>query len=209
MLRLSFGCRARAQPSVDDAWILRSRRNNNLRLSLVVVRNIATLYRKPRHRYSRTRHGLHLLNKVATRQIHVLVKVPQMAESINEGTPSSLTRQIGDFVESDEAIASIETDKTDVCVDTPQAGGIREVFVAVGDTVTVGQDLARIDTEAGADTHSSRQSGNEKPDTTSVEADFQAMHTNSTDAFIGRTQDTPGPRDKQNSPERPLGTTHL
>ena len=41
----------------------------------------------------------------------VIVKVPQMAESISEGTLSSFTKQVGDQVEQDEEIASIETDK--------------------------------------------------------------------------------------------------
>jgi 2-oxoglutarate dehydrogenase E2 component (dihydrolipoamide succinyltransferase) len=40
-----------------------------------------------------------------------VVKVPQMAESISEGTLKQWSKQIGDFVEQDEEIATIETDK--------------------------------------------------------------------------------------------------
>lgn len=40
-----------------------------------------------------------------------IVKVPQMAESISEGTLKQWSKQIGDFVEQDEEIATIETDK--------------------------------------------------------------------------------------------------
>jgi 2-oxoglutarate dehydrogenase E2 component (dihydrolipoamide succinyltransferase) len=43
------------------------------------------------------------------------VKVPQMAESISEGTLKQFSKQVGDYVEVDEEIATIETDK----VDTP------------------------------------------------------------------------------------------
>lgn len=71
-----------------------------------------------------------------------------MAESISEGTLSSFTKQVGDHVEQDEEIASIETDKIDVSVNAPAAGVITELLVSEGDTVTVGQDLAKID--AGA-----------------------------------------------------------
>lgn len=71
-----------------------------------------------------------------------------MAESISEGTLSSFTKQVGDHVEQDEEIASIETDKIDVSVNAPAAGVITELLVGEGDTVTVGQDLAKID--AGA-----------------------------------------------------------
>ena len=71
-----------------------------------------------------------------------------MAESISEGTLSSFSKQVGDHVEQDEEIASIETDKIDVAVNAPTAGVITELLVGEGDTVTVGQDLAKID--AGA-----------------------------------------------------------
>lgn len=40
-----------------------------------------------------------------------VVKVPQMAESISEGTLKQFTKQVGDFVEQDEELATIETDK--------------------------------------------------------------------------------------------------
>lgn len=43
-----------------------------------------------------------------------VIKVPQMAESISEGTLKQFTKSIGDYVELDEEIATIETDK--VCI---------------------------------------------------------------------------------------------
>ena len=42
------------------------------------------------------------------------VQVPQMAESISEGTLKQFTKSIGDFVEQDEEIATIETDKVKI-----------------------------------------------------------------------------------------------
>ena len=79
-----------------------------------------------------------------------IVKVPQMAESISEGTLSSFSKQVGDYVEQDEEIASIETDKIDVSVNAPEAGTIKEFLVSEGDTVTVGQDLAKIEPGEGS-----------------------------------------------------------
>ncbi|KAK1968281.1 2-oxoacid dehydrogenase acyltransferase [Colletotrichum sublineola] len=76
----------------------------------------------------------------------VIITVPQMAESINEGTVASLGKQVGDRVEADEEVASIETDKIDVAVNAPEEGTILELFVAEGDTVEVGQKLARMET---------------------------------------------------------------
>jgi 2-oxoglutarate dehydrogenase E2 component (dihydrolipoamide succinyltransferase) len=71
-----------------------------------------------------------------------------MAESITEGTLAHFHKQIGDRVEVDEELASIETDKVDVSVSAPVAGVLAELLVALGDTVTTGQDVARIDTTA-------------------------------------------------------------
>ncbi|KAK4159676.1 Dihydrolipoyllysine-residue succinyltransferase [Cladorrhinum sp. PSN259] len=78
-----------------------------------------------------------------------VVKVPQMAESISEGTLKQWNKQIGDYVEADEEIATIETDKIDVAVNAPEAGVIKEFLANEEDTVTVGQDLVRL--ELGGD----------------------------------------------------------
>ncbi|KAJ6032400.1 Biotin/lipoyl attachment [Penicillium herquei] len=74
-----------------------------------------------------------------------VVQVPQMAESITEGTLKQFSKQIGDFVERDEEIATIETDKIDVSVNAPESGIIKEFLVAEEDTVTVGQDLVKLE----------------------------------------------------------------
>jgi len=73
------------------------------------------------------------------------VKVPEMAESISEGTLKQFSKQVGDYVEQDEEIATIETDKIDVAVNAPEAGTIKEFLVNEEDTVTVGQDLLRLE----------------------------------------------------------------
>ncbi|KAK4056921.1 hypothetical protein OIO90_002171 [Microbotryomycetes sp. JL221] len=76
------------------------------------------------------------------------VKVPSLAESISEGTLKQWIKKEGDYVEADEEVASIETDKVDISVNAPKAGVIKELLAAEEDTVTVGQDLFKI--EAGA-----------------------------------------------------------
>lgn len=67
-----------------------------------------------------------LMNQVRT-YADAVVKVPQMAESITEGTLKQWNKQIGDYVEQDEEIATIETDKV---THTPIIG-------PAGDTVVV------------------------------------------------------------------------
>ncbi|KAF6815215.1 dihydrolipoamide succinyltransferase [Colletotrichum sojae] len=80
----------------------------------------------------------------------VIITVPPMAESITEGTVGSIAKQVGDRVEADEEIASIETDKIDVAVNATEEGTIVELFVAEGDTVEVGQKVARVETGGAA-----------------------------------------------------------
>jgi len=71
--------------------------------------------------------------------------VPEMAESISEGTLKQFSKKVGDYVEQDEEIATIETDKIDVSVNAPAAGTIKEFLANEEDTVTVGQDLVRLE----------------------------------------------------------------
>lgn len=78
------------------------------------------------------------------------VPMPQMGESIAEGTVSKWLKQVGDAVERDEPILEISTDKVDAEIPSPQSGTLVEVAVAEGETVEVGTIVAYIDTEAGA-----------------------------------------------------------
>ncbi|KAJ7626432.1 dihydrolipoamide succinyltransferase [Mycena polygramma] len=92
------------------------------------------------------------------------VKVPQMAESITEGTLKSWLKQVGDSVAADEEIATIETDKIDVSVNAPTSGKIVELLAQEEDTVTVGQDLFRIEPgEAAASEPASSESSESSP----------------------------------------------
>ncbi|KAG8931406.1 2-oxoglutarate dehydrogenase complex E2 component [Tulasnella sp. 418] len=91
------------------------------------------------------------------------VKVPQMAESITEGTLKAWTKGVGDFVEADEEIATIETDKIDVSVNAPKAGKIVELLFKEEDTVTVGADLFRIEPGEGGASAASESKPKEEP----------------------------------------------
>ena len=78
------------------------------------------------------------------------VIMPQMGESITEGTMSRWIKQVGDAVKRDEPIFEISTDKVDAEIPAPNAGVLVEVLVTEGQTVSVGTVVARIDTEAAA-----------------------------------------------------------
>lgn len=78
------------------------------------------------------------------------VIMPQMGESIAEGTLTKWLKQVGDTVERDEDLFEISTDKVDADIPSPASGTLVEVLVQEGDTVEVNSIVARIDTEGGA-----------------------------------------------------------
>ena len=78
------------------------------------------------------------------------VIMPQMGESIAEGTVSRWLKQVGDAVKRDEAILEISTDKVDAEIPSPAAGVLAEIKIAEGQTVAVQTVVAVIDTEGGA-----------------------------------------------------------
>src|SRR5919106_4635129 len=78
------------------------------------------------------------------------VIMPQMGESIAEGTLSRWMKKVGDAVKRDEPIFEISTDKVDAEIPAPAAGVLAEILVTEGQTVAVQTVVARIETEAGA-----------------------------------------------------------
>jgi 2-oxoglutarate dehydrogenase E2 component (dihydrolipoamide succinyltransferase) len=77
----------------------------------------------------------------------VEVVMPQMGESITEGTVSKWLKKVGDKIEKDEAILEISTDKVDAEVPSPGAGTLLEIRHQEGETVEVGTVLALIGAE--------------------------------------------------------------
>ncbi|HEX6599121.1 MAG TPA: dihydrolipoamide acetyltransferase family protein [Gemmatimonadaceae bacterium] len=76
--------------------------------------------------------------------------MPQMGESIAEGTLSKWLKKVGDPVKRDEPIFEISTDKVDAEIPAPTAGVLAEILVTEGQTVPVQTLVARIETEKGA-----------------------------------------------------------
>jgi pyruvate dehydrogenase E2 component (dihydrolipoamide acetyltransferase) len=76
--------------------------------------------------------------------------MPQMGESIAEGTLSKWLKQVGDAIKRDEPIFEISTDKVDAEIPAPSAGVLAEILVQQGETVAVNTVVARLETDAGA-----------------------------------------------------------
>ncbi len=78
------------------------------------------------------------------------VQVPQLSESVAEGTLASWKKKIGEAVARDEILIDIETDKVVLEVPSPAAGVLVEIIKGDGETVASGELIAKIDTEAKA-----------------------------------------------------------
>ena len=76
--------------------------------------------------------------------------MPQMGESITEGTVSKWLKSVGENIEKDEPLLEISTDKVDAEVPSPAAGKLLEIKVNEGETVEVGSVLALVGAEGGA-----------------------------------------------------------
>lgn len=80
----------------------------------------------------------------------VSVTMPQLGESVTEGTVTRWLKKEGDRVEADEPLLEVSTDKVDTEIPSPSAGYLTKIIVAEDETVEVGAELALIDSEAGA-----------------------------------------------------------
>jgi 2-oxoglutarate dehydrogenase E2 component (dihydrolipoamide succinyltransferase) len=82
--------------------------------------------------------------------MQVEIKVPQLPESVSEGTLGDWHKQVGDSVAVDENVVDLETDKVVLEIVASKAGVIESVAYATGDTVNSGDVLGVINTEAAA-----------------------------------------------------------
>jgi 2-oxoglutarate dehydrogenase E2 component (dihydrolipoamide succinyltransferase) len=120
--------------------------------------------------------------------------MPQMGESIAEGTLSKWLKKVGDEVKRDEPIFEISTDKVDAEIPSPSAGVITEIIVKEGETVAVQTIVARLETEKGA----------------AVAAAAAAPATPSVPAAEGASQEqaSGGPPPKSESSAQPAAAAH-
>lgn len=81
--------------------------------------------------------------------MRVEMVMPQMGESITEGTVVRWTKRVGDVIARDENILDISTDKVDSEIPSPAAGRLVEIRARDGETIPVGQVIAVIETEVG------------------------------------------------------------
>src|SRR3954471_10535049 len=95
------------------------------------------------------------------------VTMPQLGETVTEGTITKWFKQVGDEVKEDEPLFEVSTDKVDSEVPSPSAGYLAEILVEEGDTVDVGTKLGVISSEApsgGGDGDGKAEAKEEEPE---------------------------------------------
>ncbi|MDT0746760.1 dihydrolipoyllysine-residue succinyltransferase [Staphylococcus chromogenes] len=122
------------------------------------------------------------------------VKVPELAESITEGTIAEWFKKVGDTVEKGEAILELETDKVNVEVVSEEAGTLQELLAEEGDTVEVGQAIAVVG--EGSGDASSEQS------TSSDDDSKKSEETASKEQQDNQSKDQPTQKEETSSNDR-------
>src|SRR5262245_18686052 len=91
--------------------------------------------------------------------------MPQLGETVTEGTITRWLKQVGEHVDADEPLFEVSTDKVDSEVPAPAAGVVTEILVPEGETVEVGTRLAVLGdgAEAPAATPAASQPAAEAP----------------------------------------------
>jgi pyruvate/2-oxoglutarate dehydrogenase complex dihydrolipoamide acyltransferase (E2) component len=87
---------------------------------------------------------------VRRQSMRVDIIMPQLGESVVEGTITKWLVKAGDLVKRDQAVVEVATDKADSEVPSPQAGRIAELLVEEGVTIACGAVLCRLETDVGA-----------------------------------------------------------
>ncbi|MEY3816683.1 MAG: hypothetical protein RI966_660, partial [Actinomycetota bacterium] len=78
------------------------------------------------------------------------ITLPQLGETVTEGTITRWFKKVGDAVAADEPLFEVSTDKVDTEVPSPVAGTLTEIRVKEGDTVPVGTVIAVVGASTGA-----------------------------------------------------------
>ncbi len=85
------------------------------------------------------------------------VTMPRLGESVAEGTIGAWMKQVGDYVEKDESLVEVITDKINAELPSPVAGRLTTILVNVDETVAVGTQIALIEESADVQVESSTQ----------------------------------------------------
>ncbi len=127
----------------------------------------------------------------------VSVSMPQLGESVTEGTVTRWLKKEGERVEADEPLLEVSTDKVDTEIPSPAAGVLREIAVGEDETVEVGAQLAVI--EEGADASGGGAPAESPSDSAAAESSAPA-ESSSDDGQQAEQAQSAAPQQAQSAP---------
>jgi len=127
------------------------------------------------------------------------IEVPTMGDSITEGTIVDIPVAPGDYVNEEDVVLVLETDKVSIDVRASESGKVLEILGEVDDIVEVGSPLYKMDTDVEAPAGS--DSGSEAASTPTVET--AAATEPAAAAPVASTPTTPPPAEKKAAPPPP------
>ncbi|MCK7676968.1 2-oxoglutarate dehydrogenase, E2 component, dihydrolipoamide succinyltransferase [Corynebacterium sp. CCM 9186] len=117
------------------------------------------------------------------------VEMPELGESVTEGTITRWLKSVGDTVEVDEALLEVSTDKVDTEVPSPVAGTIIEILAEEDDTVDVGEVIVRIGDESAASGESDGRDDSDSDDEVPSEEEIEASESKDEDDTVEEAAD--------------------
>ncbi|MEZ5424787.1 MAG: 2-oxoglutarate dehydrogenase, E2 component, dihydrolipoamide succinyltransferase [Pyrinomonadaceae bacterium] len=135
------------------------------------------------------------------------VVMPQMGESITEGTVSKWLKAVGDKIEKDEPLLEISTDKVDAEVPSPVAGTLLEIRTAEGETVEVGAVVGLVGAEGAAPVPASSKVSSQTSTAGQERAERETATATGATAPVQSipTPAAPKPTAPSNGHDKPLG----
>ena len=130
------------------------------------------------------------------------VKMPRLGESVAEGTVGAWLKQEGDYVEKDESLAEIITDKINAELPSPIAGRLSKILVNADETVAVGVDIALIEESADASSAPPAEAApgpDAAPVRNSAQAATPVLEEKTASTSIGNGEHSPANRQRQSS----------
>jgi 2-oxoglutarate dehydrogenase E2 component (dihydrolipoamide succinyltransferase) len=126
----------------------------------------------------------------------VELKVPEIGESITEVMIGEWIKTEGDYVERDEDVVVVESEKATVEISAPESGKLVKIFKRSGDTATVGEVIGRFESAEAGDS----QKKEPPPIAKAVEAAETAEKENGAKAAEAREESAPGAREEKEEP---------
>ena len=132
------------------------------------------------------------------------VEMPELGESVTEGTITTWLKEVGDEVEVDEPLLEVSTDKVDTEIPSPVAGTLIEILAQEDDTVEVGDVIARVgDADAAADDSDDEEDRGEE---NVADADEEVEEDNSAEGEGTNPEDAPKKSESKSSSKNKKGS---